>query len=89
MLDSTCSSHTPQGLSTDMLMWPLQHLEKTGQKPSHELFKEIAAGIAAGEVDKLAETKVLLATLPLLHTCASQCQLATLTPACMAGPGLH
>ena len=40
-------------------LWPLQHLEKTGQKPSHQLFKEIAAGIAAGEVDKLCETKGL------------------------------
>ncbi|KAF8464513.1 hypothetical protein JB92DRAFT_2580910, partial [Gautieria morchelliformis] len=33
------------------------HLRATGQQPSHVLMKEILAGIAAAEVDKLVETK--------------------------------
>ncbi|KAF8583575.1 hypothetical protein K439DRAFT_1348258 [Ramaria rubella] len=33
------------------------HLRATGQQPSHMLMKEILAGIAAAEVDKLVETK--------------------------------
>ena len=45
-------------LPDTMLVQYEKHLESTGQKPSHEFFKEMAAGVAAGEVDKLAETKV-------------------------------
>ncbi|KAF8522908.1 hypothetical protein BU17DRAFT_64109 [Hysterangium stoloniferum] len=33
------------------------HLRATGQQPSHSLMKEIIAGIAAAEVEKLVETK--------------------------------
>jgi hypothetical protein len=33
------------------------HLRATGQEPSHSLMKELLAGFAAAEVDKLAETK--------------------------------
>jgi len=35
------------------------HLAASGQQPSHALMKEILAGIAAAEVDKLVETKGL------------------------------
>jgi hypothetical protein len=35
------------------------HLRASGQEPSHALMKEILAGIAAAEVDKLVETKGL------------------------------
>ncbi|GJJ13089.1 hypothetical protein Clacol_007339 [Clathrus columnatus] len=35
------------------------HLRATGEQPSHPVMKEILAGIAAAEVDKLAETKGL------------------------------
>jgi len=35
------------------------HLRASGQQPSHALMKEILAGIAAAEVDKLIETKGL------------------------------
>jgi len=35
------------------------HLRATGQQPTHALMKEILAGIAAAEVDKLVETKGL------------------------------
>ncbi|KDQ49972.1 hypothetical protein JAAARDRAFT_200399 [Jaapia argillacea MUCL 33604] len=35
------------------------HLRATGQQPSHLLMKEMLAGIAAAEVDKLVETKGL------------------------------
>lgn len=35
------------------------HLRASGQQPSHALMKEILAGIAAAEVDKLVETKGL------------------------------
>jgi len=35
------------------------HLRATGQQPTHSMMKEILAGIAAAEVDKLAETKGL------------------------------
>ncbi|KIJ53329.1 hypothetical protein M422DRAFT_222688 [Sphaerobolus stellatus SS14] len=35
------------------------HLRATGQQPHHALMKEMLAGIAAAEVDKLAETKGL------------------------------
>jgi len=35
------------------------HLRATGQQPSHQMMKEILAGIAAAEVDKLVETKGL------------------------------
>jgi hypothetical protein len=33
------------------------HLRASGQQPSHSLMKEMLAGFAAAEVDKLAETK--------------------------------
>jgi len=35
------------------------HLRASGQEPSHAMMKEILAGIAAAEVDKLIETKGL------------------------------
>ncbi|KAK9791603.1 hypothetical protein WJX73_004101 [Symbiochloris irregularis] len=35
------------------------HLKETGKPPSHALFKEILAGAAGFEVDRLAETKGL------------------------------
>ncbi|TDL16899.1 hypothetical protein BD410DRAFT_701083, partial [Rickenella mellea] len=35
------------------------HLRATGEQPSHAVMKEILAGIAAAEVDKLVETKGL------------------------------
>lgn len=35
------------------------HLRKTGKEPSHSLMKEMLAGIAAAEVDRLIETKGL------------------------------
>ncbi|TFY58688.1 hypothetical protein EVJ58_g6272 [Rhodofomes roseus] len=35
------------------------HLRSTGQQPNHALMKELLAGFAAAEVDKLAETKGL------------------------------
>lgn len=36
-----------------------EHLANTGQEPSHALFKEILAGAAGFEVDRLVETKGL------------------------------
>ncbi|KZV86139.1 hypothetical protein EXIGLDRAFT_622286 [Exidia glandulosa HHB12029] len=35
------------------------HLRASGEEPSHSLMKEMLAGIAAAEVDKLVETKGL------------------------------
>jgi hypothetical protein len=33
------------------------HLRATGAEPSHALMKELLAGFAAAEIDKLVETK--------------------------------
>ncbi|KAI0727895.1 hypothetical protein C8Q72DRAFT_885922 [Fomitopsis betulina] len=35
------------------------HLRQTGQQPNHAVMKELLAGFAAAEIDKLAETKGL------------------------------
>ncbi|ORX77067.1 hypothetical protein K493DRAFT_342967 [Basidiobolus meristosporus CBS 931.73] len=35
------------------------HLRRTGEQPSHSLMKELLAGFASAEVDKLVETKGL------------------------------
>ncbi|KZT64171.1 putative CipC-like antibiotic response protein, partial [Daedalea quercina L-15889] len=35
------------------------HIRATGQEPSHPVMKELLAGFAAAEIDKLAETKGL------------------------------
>lgn len=35
------------------------HLRQTGEKPSHSFMKELLAGFASAEVDKLIETKGL------------------------------
>ncbi|KAK9760961.1 hypothetical protein K7432_014511 [Basidiobolus ranarum] len=35
------------------------HLRNTGEQPSHSLMKEMLAGFASAEVDKLVETKGL------------------------------
>ncbi|KAJ3251348.1 hypothetical protein HK104_007372 [Borealophlyctis nickersoniae] len=36
-----------------------KHCQQSGERPSHERAKEIIAGIAAAEADKLFETKGL------------------------------